>query len=337
MRLRISGFEFITRSMEMNAGQAAIAALRSDMKSGLVIWESAVGLANQLLLTPTLWVSLRDKGLVDYLPSDLFAYLRELHHLNTERNRNLKMQAMEAIRALNAEGIEPVLLKGGVFLFDNTLSDLGARIMVDLDILVSQHDLDTCWKVLQGLGYRPTESPSADYSTHHHCVPLIRRGDYGSIEVHRDIVRKGAAHIFPTEIALANTEHLRMEDLSFRILTPTCRVLHSILHSEVFYPGERDLMGRLRSLNDLVVISSAYQDQIGWVVVRKQMKAHGKEDMLQAYLYLAHRILGMALPSWVQPTAARMTRYAKTRAELRFEWFGRVNRRIERTIGALHA
>lgn len=335
MGVRITELDFITRSMKINSEQTAIAALRLEIESGHVAWESVVRLANQHLVAPTLWVSLRDKGLVDYLPRDLFEYLQELYDLNTQRNQHLKIQALEAIRALNANGIEPILLKGCGFLFDNTFGDLGARIMVDLDMLVLQQDLDACWQVLHHLGYRPKQS-RFDYSNHHHRVPLSRRGAYGPIEVHKDLVRKGAAHILPTEVALLYVERLKIDDLMFGVLTPTYRLVHNILHSEFLYPSEReDATDILRSLNDLVVISKVYHDEVDWPGIRELMDAHGEGNMLHTYLYLAHRLLGMALPDWVKLTPARMAWYARARAELRYDWFARVNRRIERTIGAL--
>ena len=52
------------------------------------------------------------------------------------RSRTSFARAESLISALNVTGIEPVILKGGVNLFEPAFGDPGARMMRDLDCLV---------------------------------------------------------------------------------------------------------------------------------------------------------------------------------------------------------
>lgn len=81
-------------------------------------WVPVLEIANEHLLTPVLWRALSGSGQVASLPEDVHDYLATLHRLNGDRNRALRRQAIELIGALNAQGIVPALLKGGLALFD---------------------------------------------------------------------------------------------------------------------------------------------------------------------------------------------------------------------------
>jgi Uncharacterised nucleotidyltransferase len=95
-----------------------------------------VDLANQELLAPTPWSRLRAEGLGEALPPEAAAYLCRSHAVNTVRNKRIKAQLADAVRALNARGVEPVLLKGAVDLFVSRYGDPGARILRDDNIFV---------------------------------------------------------------------------------------------------------------------------------------------------------------------------------------------------------
>lgn len=337
MNKGIAALDFTTQCLGVDQRPDVSLALRSQITSGRVPWESVVSLANKHLITSALWVALRERGLVNCLPTDLRVYLQDIHLLNTRRNECLKAQASEAICALNAVDIEPVLLKGGVFLFI-TPNDPGARILADLDILVPHEHLEACWEELNRLGYRPDTSREHDYYTnHHHRVPLGRPGDYGTIEVHQDLVRRAASRILPTEMALAHAKPLTVDGVAIRVLTPTYRVLHNILHAEIVYPADRGALIELRSLNDVVIISRTYNEQVNWSAIREIMDRHGEGRALRSYLYLVHRLFGMALPGSIEPTLGCLAHYARVRMESRYEWLEAWNRRTIKAINLLYS
>lgn len=325
MNQRDAALDFIAGSLGIDHRPEVTDKLRSDITSGRLAWEVVVGMANNHLVTPALWVALNDKGLVEYLPEDLREYLRELHRLNKQRNEHLKGQAIEAVQQLNSAGIEPVLLKGGVHLFTNTFTDFAARIMTDLDILVPKQKLDICLKALYVLGYHTDKRQEISYRRHHHHAPLIRSGAYGTIELHRAPVFCTAAQILPTEAAWTHIEPLIIEGLKINALSPTYKVLHNILHSEIVDRCYKLGQINLRSLYDLVSISNFHGERIDWLVIQELMDYYGKGDMLRAYLYLAHRLFGMAMPDTIQPTQKSVAHFIRCRKQaqwtrLRWVW-----------------
>src|SRR3954466_1718578 len=105
-------------------------------------WREISTLANQELLAPTLWARLRAKDLAEALPLEVGAYLRRAHAVNTVRNEHIKAQLLNAIQALNALNIEPVLLKGSVDLFITRYDDPGARILRDVDLFIRLQEIE---------------------------------------------------------------------------------------------------------------------------------------------------------------------------------------------------
>src|SRR5262245_20257994 len=103
--------------------------------AGVRDWAAGLALANDHLLSPAIYAALTATGRIGELPDDVRNYLELLHRLNGERNQALRQQALELITALNAAGVEPMLIKGGLQLFRPLHRDPAARMIRDLDVL----------------------------------------------------------------------------------------------------------------------------------------------------------------------------------------------------------
>lgn len=262
MNQRTTALKFISSCLSNNDRPQAIADLRMAIRSGMLPWEVTVGLANDHLLTPALWVMLNRKGLTEELPDELRDYLRELHKLSKERNTHLQAQLLEAIQQLNSIEIVPVLLKGAMHLVSNIYADTGMRIMSDIDLLVAREDVDNCLTALHKLGYQSEPDSEHDYpENHHHCAPLFRPGDYASLEIHRELT-EGAAETLPAQLALAQAEPLLFRGLSMKVLSPAHRALHNILHSQITDHNYSTGRIPLRSLHEVVTESNARQTRL---------------------------------------------------------------------------
>src|SRR5258707_1552287 len=155
-------------------------------------WMPILKIANDQLLTPALWAALRDSGQAASLPADMAEYLETLHRLNGYRNNALRKQAIELIGALNARGITPTLLKGGLALFGAPYADPAMRMMRDLDVLVPAAARDEAIAVLQQLGYRLRQLYGAD---HHAYGDFARPTDAGCVDLHTELV--DPRHVLP--------------------------------------------------------------------------------------------------------------------------------------------
>jgi hypothetical protein len=183
-------------------------------------WLEVLEIANRGWLAPALFLALKRCGHEDALPPSVREYLAFLHEQNRERNRRLLEQLFEAVAALNAAGIEPVLLKGAIHLFTAQEEELGARMISDLDLCLQPEDMARATSALVGLDYacfdagrelsRPTDAGAIDF----HGPPSARSARYLSKDVRAACTRisgNGATALVPS--ATARALHLIVHDM----------------------------------------------------------------------------------------------------------------------------
>ncbi len=295
--------------------------VQKQVRSNSLSWKAVVYLANNHLLTPALWMSLERSGLSDELPLDLVSYLSELHGLSTERNVQLRQQLLQAVQQLNQAGITPVLLKGAAHLVSSIYADPGVRIMSDIDLLVDKDQVDAAYSSLLKLGYKPDES-CLDYygNDHHHCPPLFRPGDYGTVEIHRYLMG-GYADILSAGEVLADARSISCEGLSMKVLSPTHRILHNLIHSQLVDAHYVTGIIPLRSLNEVAVESRHAPAPSDWGFISRRMADSGQAEVLQAYLYMAHSLLRMPWPPCQRATLGARLYSVRCKRQLAWGWF----------------
>jgi len=315
---QLSALCYITRILRNDQpSKDTVDALRAEIRTGQPDWENIVGLANNHLLAPAMWLALNKKTLVDDLPEELTVYLHDLYQLNFERNQQLHSQLLQAVRQLNHNGIIPVLLKGAKHLVTDIFSGPGARIMTDIDLLVSEDDIASSLDALVELGYQPVEDKHGDYhEDHHHCSPMFRSGAYGAIEIHRRLAEYPYELILPTELALAETEPLIVEQAHMKILTPTHRVLHNIVHSQLIDHLYDNGIMPLRSLHEVCCEQEAHNGHLDWAMISRQMNNNKRGRMLRAYLFMMKTLYGFSSSSETRPMLATHLYYQRCRAQL---------------------
>lgn len=270
-------------------------------------WKSVIELANAHYLTPALWRAIQDKGLVDLLPLDASAFLKEAHRLNVARNTRIRVQALEFLEALGDADIKAVVLKGGVHLFEGYGRAFETRMMMDLDLLVPQDCLKESFKIAKELGYQVLVE-----SVHpiHHLDPIGRQGDLASIEIHRDVGLQ--KHVLPAQDVLRDAVALNSAELKIHIPNPTHRAVHNIFHSEI-ETHNNYAIGRIsiRYLHDLSLLRTQHDTHIDWNSVRDHLSRQRYDYLLAGYLYLANRLLGTPMPEAIaiSPSARRHYRW----------------------------
>lgn len=328
MNERGLALDFVVKCLSVRRASDADGALNSIIGSGRLVWKVVIELTDAHLITPALWVAIRRRGLAGELPSDVREYLWKIHLLSALRNRRLKEQAITVIRLLNSIGIEPILLKGGASLFDNTFGDPGSRVMADLDVLVPREQAEHCWSVLRRNGYEPIGG-SYDYSRHHHLMPLLHPKDEGTVEIHREVLPSSAAAIMPSAVMWRSAQSVRVSGALFQLPDPTTRVLHNVLHAALINRGHARANLSLRSLHELALIRSQHDASIDWMTIQTLMDRGGKSSVLNAWLYAAHRLFASPLPEGVRPTRRAAAHYARARMQVRWQ---RIEEVIEKAM-----
>jgi hypothetical protein len=263
-------------------------------------WMQVLERANADLLAPALWSALRASGEASSLPKDARDYLAMLHRLNAARNKALRAQALEFVGALNERGIVPILLKGGLALFDGPYADPAARMMRDLDVMVPARERDDAIAVLKRLGYRLTRCYGA---AHHAFGDFARASDPGSVDLHTELL--DPFYVLPACEVWDRAQPRQAGGVRFLALAPTDRLLHNLLHAQVhhfgkFYRGEI----ALQQVHEFVALARFFGAAIDWVFVERRMRSHRLSTVLHSYLLAAQRWLALEWPLSEMPSAA---------------------------------
>ena len=145
-------------------------------------WMAMLDLANRSLATAQLCTAVMASSSAGALPDDVRVFLLDVQSRNRERNRRLVQQLKDALRALNAVGIEPVLLKG-IALWASRPDEVFDRILADIDLLVRGTEVDRAVGALRDAGFALTARyPGNDV---HVVAELGRPDDVGLIDLHQ--------------------------------------------------------------------------------------------------------------------------------------------------------
>jgi hypothetical protein len=83
--------------------------IKSHIKD--IDWSVFVKIANNHLILPGIYSSYRKNDMLDLLPEELREHLKEIHAINTERNKEILLQVEELNSILNKQNIIRYTLK----------------------------------------------------------------------------------------------------------------------------------------------------------------------------------------------------------------------------------
>ncbi|WP_119458764.1 nucleotidyltransferase domain-containing protein [Rhodospirillaceae bacterium SYSU D60014] len=310
MRAGVDVFLFLGQCLAVDDSDAAVAALRNAIAANEGSWLEVVALANDHLVTPTLFESLQRKGVSDALPPDLRSYLAEIHGMNARRNATIRRDALEVTRQLNRQGIVPAVLKGALQLFERHGGD--GRMMADIDLLVPRPAFTAAIDALTRIGYVAVSGMDGRPA---HGVTLARAGGLATIDLHRDLGPQRS--VLSAEAVLASAVSLSANWLRLLAPSPAHRVLHNIVNTAVAGPNHRLGVISLRQLHDLAVTSHRHAEAIDWVAIRGTMGQQGLAHVVDATLCLAHRLLALPMPRSLDETPRARLHFQRCLLQLR--------------------
>jgi len=141
----------------------------------------------------------------DPVPPEVMAELEASYYGSLARNLRLQASLAEVVAALHAEGIDPIVLKGGA-LAGTLYPNPGLRPMGDLDLLVPAEAMEQAGAVLSAIGYHQTRRLSARmeaFQTHFGGgLEWMRKDRLGlsNIDLQHDLLGADICrHAFPIE------------------------------------------------------------------------------------------------------------------------------------------
>lgn len=256
-------------------------------KNDLIDWQQFITLCSNHLLLPTIYLKFRSHKILEYLPKELSNHLKEIYELNVSRNNNIAKQIKEVTAILNSNRIYPIFLKGGGNLLDGLYSNIGERIMGDIDFLVQEKDYLPTAKLMENQGYSKLKATPAykdiRYFKHY---PRLAHPDFEAvIEIHRIPVNENYLSWFNSQTIESKKKTIALYDGCY-VPSDQDKIIHNFIHSQL--AGEGNLFGivSLRDVYDLYLLSKRYP------LTEAMIKINAKKKAI-AYFALSGLILGL--------------------------------------------
>jgi len=288
-------------------------------------WLQLIAIANSNYMIPLLYMALQKNCLYDdILDEQLKEYLYTIYTFNYERNKQILQQLDDLVSTLSPLGITPLLLKGSAVLCENDYDDLGARSLTDIDILIKEDALKNAFNALVANGYHFTREEDKRTLTKdfHHIEPISKEGYPSSVELHRTILGKGVStYMLDYEQHMTKSTHKDFTDIN--ILTPTYRLYHAFLHTELQDADYKFKRLALRHLFDFTVLVKKYEQEIDWKLLDQLVTKKECKEILEDYLYVVNQLFSLQTPLTTTTKRARKHyRMVCKEFELRNSWLG---------------
>jgi len=284
----------------------------ADAVAGLVRtsldWDYVLECAALNGLGPLLYSLLRDMD--GAVPGGAMARLQSAYYANGLRN-SLFMAALERVLgALQASGVDAVLLKGAA-LAESHWGNVALRPMADIDLLVREAALDRAEAALSSLGFAPEAGARREWyrRNHHHDAPWVDTAGGPMLELHRDLVPPGFGVTADLGGIWQRVRPARVGQAPALTLAPEDMVAHICLHTALADP----LVGSVRSLMDLALVLGAAR-HLDWDEFVNRANRDGWARHAALTLAAARRVCGAAVPSPVIMHLYRRSRMRAVRA-----------------------
>jgi len=268
------------------------ASLKGDRSLSLppaMNWQSLIEAASYRLVTPALAFALQGRR---ELPAAVRDYLDGVLFLNRDRNRLMFGVLADALRAFNHAGLKPVLLKGGANIVADIYPDSAMRLLGDVDLLLPEAEAAAAAQILQSLGYQPAPNDRLSYSEHHHLVPQCDPVSGVTIEIHVQPVLRDWHRVLTAADIFAQAIPLQFQDCAVFLPSPTHRVIHTIVHSELSDGNYALRRLDVRQFMELAALMQRYGEEIEWAAVQARFQANAQTAVLEDSLAVAAALFG---------------------------------------------
>lgn len=257
-----------------------------------VDWRYLIDLAYTHQVLPLLYRSLQT-----VCPDHVPLVLKRHYSANAARSLLLTEELIKLISLLDARGIRAVPFKGPT-LAAHAYGNITLRQFSDLDILVPDREVNEAKEILISEGYRQIANPAAcghdDYSKAPSVYNFVLKRSDGkvAVELHWGLAEKYLS--MPIEIG-GLWERLEYRSLSGQPM-PGFPAKDLLLF--LCAHGSKHCWERLEWICDVAELIETHQD-MDYAGLVDEAKRMGGERMVGLGFYLAHELLGAALPEQV--------------------------------------
>lgn len=227
-------------------------------ESNQINWQHFVTVCSNHLILPAIYLKFKSHNILKFIPQELSVHLEEIYKLNVSRNQQITAQIQKITNTLNKKNIYPIFIKGAGSLLDEVYSDLGERILGDIDFLVSEEDYLVSAKLLLDAGYLlANEKDTRSYTnikTAKHYPRLYHPDFIASIEIHRIPTDEKFIDWFNSNTIDKDKKKVNTRSGCY-VPSDQNKIIHNFIHSQLSNEGY--LFGRisLREVYDLYLFS----------------------------------------------------------------------------------
>jgi len=258
--------------------------IREKIVSGEVNTDDLIWLCSNHLVLPVLYIKFRKYNLLDIFPDEYITQLKEIYESNRERNLRILKQIEEINEALKKANIPQVYLKGTGNLLDNLYSDIGERMIGDIDFLVHEKDFLKTAEILMTQGYlSELQLTGVDILSpdHHHYPGLTKKGAPVCVEIHRVPVGVKYSRQFTSEMVFSERKSIAGKS-NIYVPSDRHRFIHNFIHCQLSNSGHRNWVSPLRYFYDAYLLSQKVEKDEVLNVIEEKFKA-------QVFYYLVNR------------------------------------------------
>ncbi|NRD21348.1 nucleotidyltransferase family protein [Winogradskyella eckloniae] len=215
-------------------------------------WDAIVVEGSKYLVLPAIYCRLKSRRLLHLLPEELVLYLDEISSINRNRNRSILKQVHAISTLLNAHHINHVFLKGTALLVSGKYEDIAERMVGDIDILVSNEQLQDAFHLLKSNGYNKTFGYAYEKSDFRHLDRLISEQELAAIEIHSNLLIKNKRHLIDIPLVLQS----KIECNGIAIPNFKTLSLHQILSWQLNDKGHYYNFPNFKVLYDVILTHS---------------------------------------------------------------------------------
>ena len=240
----------ISRLISFNSDDVS---LKNDILNNKLNWDNIVKIGSKHLIIPTIFIRLKSKKLLTYLPKDLQAYLKYIYDLNEERNLALLKEVTLINAWFNAENIEHVFLKGAAMIASNYYEAIGERMLGDIDVIVPKNQSEKAFQLLIEKGYSFAKEPKINpkYFEDKHLLRLASKNYIGAVEIHFKLLDKEQKDLKPKDVL---KDKQFVEESNIPIPSVKHLILHNILNFQINDLGSYyNFIGLKNSFDTLVL------------------------------------------------------------------------------------
>jgi hypothetical protein len=271
------------RPMAAGSGHSRDEDLPSD-------WRAFLDLAGRHLVTPAVAWTLRNRR---DLPEWVAEYLESVLCLSRQRAERTLGEIEFAVGRLNAKGIRPVILKGGAALVEELYPDAGARLLMDIDLLVPEPQVPRAVAALAAAGFAAHAPQRRWVTIETHDLPTQIHASWPvGIEIHRRLLPRIYPGLVEPEAVIASAEPVCFRGTEALLPHPSDRIAHHVAHSHVMNGEAATGIPQMRLLLELALIIRRHADGADWAEIDRRFSAQGRRAALTGALSLCGTLLG---------------------------------------------